>query len=313
MGRPLRGRLAQLLPTRLLLGTLALLAAALAGQAAADPVLEGRTLRYEDGPVLRWSRVYPAELGELTGPVQLGDTVYLGAGPVVYALSRGGALLARYDLPAPVTSLDPSGGTLRVSTRGDGYIERFTLSGPEDGARVQERVVFPPDPEVTGWLARAAALVPDEDLARAAREDPLNPFLALREARAAGRDRYAALGAVRRALGGELPFAVWVQLAAGLDTLGYPAASDVALDRARRDAAARGYDPEISVSRAALGAYGNPSGYLGTLLDQGRLGRAEAWMRYLRELHPRFEGGPALYARHSSASPPRPWASSTSA
>ncbi|MBB5235602.1 hypothetical protein [Deinococcus budaensis] len=283
-----------------LLVLLAALGAGLGGGARAEAVLEGRTLRYEDGPALRWARAYPAGLGDLTLPVQLGGSVYLGAGPVVYALSaRDGTLLARYDLPAPVASLDPGGGTLRASTRGDGYVERFTLGRAEDGGRVQERVVFPPDPEVTGWLARAASLVPDEDLARAAREDPLNPFLALREARAAGRDRYAALGAVRRALGGELPFAAWVQLAAGLDTLGYPAAADVALDRARRDAAARGYDPEIRVSRAALGAYGNPSGYLGTLLDQGRLGRAEAWMRYLRELHPRFEGGPALYARYA--------------
>jgi tetratricopeptide (TPR) repeat protein len=271
----------------------------LLGGAGADAVLEGRTLRYEDGASLRWSRSYPAALGELIGPVRLGDTLYLGVGPVVYALAENGALRARYDLPGPVTSLDASGGTLRASTRGDGYVERFTLSSPRDGGRVQERVVFPPDPDVTGWLGRAARLVPDEALAQAVREDPLNPFLALREARQAGNDRYAALGAVRRALGGDLPFPAWVQLAAALDTQGFPAAADLALDRARRDAALRGYDPEIRVSREALGAYGNPSGYVGTLLDQNRLGRAEAWMRYLRELHPRFEGGGALYARYA--------------
>ena len=39
---------------------------------------------------------------------------------------------------------------------------------------------------------------------------------------------------------------------------------------------------------------------LGTLLDQGRLGRAEVWMRYLRDLHPRFEGSLALYTRYAA-------------
>ncbi|GAA5534466.1 hypothetical protein [Deinococcus aluminii] len=275
--------------------------AALASAAGADAVLEGRTLRYEDGANLRWSRTYPAALGDLTGPVTLGGSTYLGVGPVVYALGVNGALQARYDLPGPVTSLDASGGTLRASIQGDGYVERFTLGDPREGGHVQERVVFPPDPEVTGWLARAARLVPPGDLARAAREDPLNPFLALREAQRAGArgDRYATLNAVRRTLGGDLPFPAWVELAAALDASGFPAAANLALDRARRDAAARGYDPEVRVSREALFAYGNPSGYVGTLLDQGRLGRAEVWMRYLRDLHPRFEGGPALYARYA--------------
>ncbi|MEF2279780.1 hypothetical protein V3W47_15910 [Deinococcus sp. YIM 134068] len=272
------------------------------GNAGADAVLESRTLRFEDGPRLRWSRTYTAALGELTGPVTQGGRIYLGVGPVVEALGEDGRLQARYDLPGEVVSLDAGGGTLRVSTRGDGYVERFTLLDPSDGGGVQERVVFPPDPEVTGWLARAAALVPQADLARVAAEDPLNPFLALREARLAARrgDTDASLSAVRRSLGGDLPFPAWVGLAAGLDAAGFPAAANLALDRARRDAAARGIDPEVSVSRAALFAYGNPSGYVGTLLAQERLGRAEAWLRYLRELHPRFEGGPALYARYAA-------------
>lgn len=282
--------------------TLALLGGALlGGGAVADAALAGRTLRFEEGSGVRWSRGYPAALGDLTGPVTLGDTVYLGVGPVVDALGTDGTLQARYHLPGPVMSLDATGGTLRATTRGDGYIERFTLGDPQGGGEVLERVVLPPDPEVTGWLLRAARLIAPEDLPRAAREDPLNPFLALGEAAGAARrgDRYATLDAVRRTLGADLPFPAWVQLAAGLDVAGFPAAADLALDRARRDAAARGYDPEIRVSREALFVYGNPSGYVGTLLDQGRLGRAEVWMRYLRDLHPRFEGGPALYARYA--------------
>ncbi len=269
--------------------------------AGAVPVLEGRTLRYEDGPRLVWQRSYPAALGDLRGPLEVGGATYLGVGPKVYAYSAQGRVLGRADLPGPVTSLDASGGVVRVTTGGDGYAERFTLSGDADGLSVQERVVFPPDPAVTQWLLRAAQAVPEAGVQAAASEDPTNPFLLLRlaEQRRQAGDGYAALSTVRRALGTSLPFPAWVQLAARLDTAGYPAAADLALDRARRDAAGRGLDPDVPVSRAALSAYGNPSAYLGTLLAQNRLARAAAWIGYLRELHPRFEGGAALYARYA--------------
>lgn len=283
---------------RLVLG---LLPGLLWGQAATVPVLEGRTLRYEDGPRLVWQRSYPAALGDLSGPLEVGSVTYLGVGPKVYAYTARGRVLGRADLPGPVTSLDASGGVVRVTTGGDGYAERFTLAGGAAGPSVQERVVFPPDPAVTQWLLRAAQAVPAADVQAAAGADPTNPFLLLRlaEQRRQAGDSYAALSAVRRALGSSLPFPAWVQLAARLDTAGYPAAADLALDRARRDAAGRGVDPDVPVSRAALSAYGNPSAYLGTLLDQNRLARAAAWIGYLRELHPRFEGGPALYARYA--------------
>lgn len=283
---------------RFLLG---LLPAVLWGPAQAVPVLEGRTLRYEDGSRLVWQRNYPAALGDLSGPLEVGGVTYLGVGPEVYAYTARGRVLGRADLPGAVTSLDASGGVVRVTTAGDGYAERFTLAGGAAGPSVQERVVFPPDPTVTQWLLRAAQAVPEAGVQAAASEDPTNPFLLLRlaEQRRRAGDSYAALSAVRRALGTSLPFPAWVQLAARLDTAGYPAAADLALDRARRDAAGRGLDPDVPVSRAALGAYGNPSAYLGTLLDQNRLARAAAWIGYLRELHPRFEGGPALYARYA--------------
>lgn len=283
------------------IGLFLVLLGLLHGGAGAAAVLEGRTLRYEDGARLVWQRSYPAARGELSGPLEVGGAVYLGVGPKVYVYSAAGRVLGRADLPGPVTTLDASGGVVRVSTAGDGYAERFTLSGGEGGVQVQERVVLPPDPAVTEWLLRAAQAVPEAGVQAAAGQDPGNPFLLLRLAgqRRAQGDSYAALSAIRRALGGPLPFPAWVQLAAQLDALGYPAAADLALDRARRDAAARGLDPDVPVSRAALAAYGNPSAYLGTLLNQNRLARAAAWMAYLRELHPRFEGGPALYGRYA--------------
>lgn len=280
---------------------LALLPGLLWTGAGAVPVLEGRTLRYEDGSQLVWQRSYPAALGDLSGPLEVGGVTYLGIGPEVYAYTARGRVLGRADLPGPVISLDASGGVVRVSTGGEGYTERFTLAVGASGPSVQERVVFPPDPAVTGWLLRASQAVPEAGVQMAASEDPTNPFLLLRlaEQRRKEGDSYAALNAVRRALGTNLPFPAWVQLAARLDTAGYPAAADLALDRARRDAASRGVDPDVPVSRAALSAYGNPSAYLGTLLTQNRLARAAAWISYLRELHPRFEGGPALYTRYA--------------
>ncbi|MDV6374682.1 hypothetical protein [Deinococcus arenicola] len=284
----------------LLLGPI-LLGPGWGGVAGAVPVLEGRVLRYENGSQTVWQRSYPVTLGELSGPLEVDGVTYLGVGPEVYAYTARGRVLGRADLPGTVTSLDASGGVVRVSTGGVGYTERFTLDAGASGPSVQERVVFPPDPAVTGWLLRAAQAVPEAGVQGAANDDPTNPFLLLRlaEQRRKAGDSYAALSTVRRALGTTLPFPAWVQLAARLDTAGYPAAADLALDRARRDAASRGLDPDVPVSRAALSAYGNPSAYLGTLLTQNRLSRAAAWMAYLRELHPRFEGGPALYARYA--------------
>ncbi|MFB9993428.1 hypothetical protein ACFFLM_15790 [Deinococcus oregonensis] len=281
-------------------GLLALLT--LPGWAGADAVLEGRTLRYEDGPRLLWQRTYAAGLGDLTGPLNVGNLTYLGVGPEVYVLNADSTVQARIDLPGLVTSLDSSSGTVRVTTQGDGYTERFTLGDPAQGAPVQERVVPPPNPEITGWLARAADAVPQAQLAQAGAQDPTNPFIALRQAKLAGTqgDTFSALSAVRRALSAEMPFPAWVLLAARLDSAGFPAAANLALDRARRDAAERGFDPEISVSRDALNAYGNPSGYVGTLLAQNRLTRVGAWLAYLRDVHPRFEGGPALYLRYAN-------------
>ncbi|UQN07641.1 hypothetical protein [Deinococcus sp. QL22] len=269
--------------------------------AGADAVLEGRTLRYEDGPRLLWQRTYPAALGDLTGPLNVGNLTYLGVGPQVYVLNADSTVQARVDLPGMVTSLDASSGTVRVTTQGDGYTERFTLGDAAQGAPVQERVVPPPNPEITGWLARAADAVPQAQLAQAGAQDPTNPFTALRQANLANiqGDTFSALSAVRRALSAQMPFPAWVMLAARLDSAGFPAAANLALDRAKRDAAERGFDPEISVSRATLSAYGNPSGYVGTLLAQNRLTRVGAWLAYLRELHPRFEGGPALYLRYA--------------
>ncbi|WP_235514563.1 hypothetical protein [Deinococcus sp. Leaf326] len=289
---------------RRLLAGAALIAPLVSGSVAgADVVLDGRSLRFEDGDRVVWQRDFAPELGPLTAPVTFGGNVYVGVGPVVYALTPGGQMVGRADLPGTVSSLDSSGGVLRVSTQEEDYTERFTLGAPQNlSLPVQERVVFPPDPAVTGWLAATADRLPVADVPGAARQDPANPFLLLRAAQLAGNsgDSYAALSGVRRALGLTLPFPVWTQLAARLDAAGFSAAATLALDRARRDAAARGLDPELPVSRAALYAYGNPSNYVSILLDQGRLGRAETWMNHLRELSPRFEGASALYLRYAA-------------
>lgn len=275
---------------------------ALATPAGAEMSVQGQTLRYEEGDRVVWQRTFPAALGKLSGPVTLGDNSYVGVGPVVYAFGAQGRVLGRADLPGQVTTLDNSGRAVRVTVRTNDFTERFTLTDPADGPlSAQERVVMPPDPQVTGWLSRFAASVPAAELPAAAEQFPQNPFIALRLAQQAGGrgDDYEALSAVRRALSSTMPFPAWTQLAAQLESAGFPAAATLALDRAKRDAASRGIDPAVPVSRAALSAYGNPSGYVGTLLDQNRLARADVWMNFLRELYPRFEGGDALYLRYA--------------
>ena len=287
---------------RLLVLLLVLLFLAPGGTAGAELRVDGQTVRVLAGEQVTWQWTFAPELGRVSRPVRLNGQNYVAVGPVVYALSDDGRVLGRADLPGPVTSLDSSGGAVRVSVGGAGTGERLTLGDPAgDTLPVEERVVFTPDLAVTGWLARFADALPAGELTRAGAQFPANPFIALREAEAASAqgDDYAALSAVRRALGVTLPFPAWTQLAARLDRAGFPAAANLALERAKRDAAARGIDPAVPVSRAALLAYGNPSGYVGTLLTQNRLPRAEVWMSFLRELYPRFEGGDALYRRYA--------------
>lgn len=275
------------------------------GNVTAQAALEGRSLLYQQDKNTVWQRDFAAGLGALIGPVNLNDTVYLGIGPTVYAWNERGRLLGRADLPANVSSLDASGGVVRVSVSDDNYSENFTLGEPKNlSLPVAERVVFLPKKEVTNWLIRAANSVPESRLSQAIADDPSNPFLLLRQAKLARRDgqatSYETLRNLRKTLLVPLPFYALTQLAVKLDDLGLPSAADFALSRARQDAAQRGIDPEIPISREALIAYGDPVGYIGTLLKQGRDLRAEVWMQHLRELHPLVTGSSALYLRYAN-------------
>ncbi|MFC4453060.1 hypothetical protein [Deinococcus sonorensis] len=267
--------------------------------AAAQAALDDRTLSFTaDTGRVTWSRSYPAALGPISGPLRQDGLTWLAVGPSLYAYTDSGEQRLRLDLPDVVSALDAGGGVFRVTVGLGSVRDTFTVSD----MAVQERVVLPPVPDVTGWLARAAAVIPQAQLSAAAAQDPVNPFLQLRLARLARQrgDQFGALEAVQRAVSAQVPFAASVQLAAALDAAGFPSAADIALDRARRDWAERGYDPDLPVSHAALRAYGNPLGYLNVLLRQNRLRRADVWIRYLREVSPRFEGYPEVYARYAA-------------
>ena len=270
----------------------------LPGHAYADASLNGRTLSYQnDAGVTVWSRSYSAQLGPLSGPLTQGGLSWMAVGPALYAYAPGGEQRARLDFPAEVSALDGGGGVLQATAGFGSVRQTFTVTDMQ----IQGRVVLPPDAQITGWLARAAAAVPQAQLAQAARQDPSNPFLELRLARLAQLlgDRSGAVVAAQRATTLDVPFAAAVQLASQLDTAGYPAAADLALGRAARDWAARGYDPALVVSQAALRAYGDPLAELNALLSQNKLRRADAWIRYLRLTSPRFEGYPETYARYA--------------
>ncbi|WP_424951409.1 hypothetical protein [Deinococcus sp.] len=263
----------------------------------ADASLGGRTLSYQDdaGRTV-WSRSYPTDLGVLSGPLTQGGLSWLAVGPALYAYAPSGEQRVRLDFPAEVSALDGGGGTLQVTAGLGSVRQTFTVND----MRIQNRVVLPPDAGVTGWLARAAA-VPQVGLAEAAAQDPANPFLEVRLARLAQAqgDRFGAVSAAQRAVTAAVPFPAAVALASQLETAGYPAAADLALGRAARDWAARGYDPALVVSQEALRAYGDPLAELSVLLSQNKLRRADAWIRYLRLTSPRFEGYPETYARYA--------------
>ncbi|ADV66699.1 hypothetical protein [Deinococcus maricopensis] len=286
---------------------LALAALLLIPHAHAEARVQDRTLTARDGDTTLWTRTFPATLGPISDPVTDADLTWVGIGPELYAFGPTGDVRTRLDLPAPVIALDTSSGTLSVTVQRGTTTETYTVA---DGA-VRERVVLPPDPDVTGWLARAAQDTPQPDpraptrladLQRRADADPTNPFLHVdvaRAADAAGQDSVTAAAATR-AISATVPFYASVQLAQRLDALGLPFAADTALRHAREDYAARGFDPAVPVNADALRAYGNPLGYLRTLLAQNRLQRADAWLRYLRDTTPRFEGYVGVYTHYAN-------------
>lgn len=278
-------------------GALSLLLA-LGGLTQAAAVLDGRSLTFEEGGKTLTALTYPAALGDLSGPVTQGETTWLGVGPSLYGFDASGLATTRLDFPDMLSGLDASGGVLRVTAGPSGVQDTYSVVN----GQIQERVVLVPDKAVTGWLRRAATLMPDAQVEQAASQDPTNPFLALRRAALALQrgDRFTALSETQRAASLPLAFPASLQLAAQMETLNSPAAANLLLSRAARDYAARGYDPALPVSRAALGAYGDPLGELERLLSQNKLERADVWIRYLRQTSPRFEGALSLYTRYAA-------------
>ncbi|WP_293913521.1 hypothetical protein [Deinococcus sp.] len=281
----------------LALSGLALSGLALSGLAQGAAVLEGRSLNFELNGKPVGSARFPAVLGDISGPVAQNDTTWLAVGPALYGFTARGVVRTRLEFSNVIGGLDGSGGLLRVTAGPSGAQDSYTVSRD----RIQERVVFVPDKAVTNWLAQAAALVPETALKAAVAQDPTNPFLALRyaaQANARG-DTVTALAETQRAASLEVPFPAALSLASRFEMLGNPAAANLQLSRAARDYAERGYDPALPVSRAALNAYGDPLGEVEILLSRSNLDRADVWIRYLRQVSPRFEGAAALYRRYA--------------
>lgn len=272
---------------------LALLACCTLARAQSEVTLDGRHLNFSATSV---SRHFDRALGELRGPISQEGTVWLGVGPALYAFSRDGALIERLDFGGPISGLDASSGQLLTVTAGfPGAQDTYTLSG----GRLSERVVLPPLPEVTGWLERAAAAVPDSELKSA---DPSNPYLALRRLDMARRDadEVAARRERSRLLSLNAPFPALFRLAALLEERADPEGADTLLRRAEQDYAARGYDPALPLNREALRAYGDPVAEAQHLLETGQLARAQVWLETLRRAMPRAQGAGAAFERYAA-------------
>ncbi len=289
----------------------------LAGLARADVNLDGRTLSFLDGDTTRWSRAFPAALGPLVGPITQDGLIWLGVGPELYAYDQQGHVRTRLDLPTDASDLDDSAG-LRVTVRWGAVPESYTVQGEH----LLGREVFPPSVDPDGgpsnpaltWLLRAATRgatfnpLQPQNPARAlqffsakVQDDPSNPISWAYQAVAALRAGQipVARSATEQALARPAPFFVSVQLARILDAAGRPLDADRSLLSARADWAARGYDPALPISAAALRAYGDPLNYALTLQKVGNGRRLDAWMRYLRDTSPRFQDYRAVYLRYA--------------
>lgn len=271
-------------------------ALALENACAAEVKLLGRELQGTSAAGA-WKHSYDSGLGALSGPVQTSEAIYLGVGPAVLAYNERGEVLARYDLSAPVVSLDASGGVLRATVAGVGYREGFTLNPPQEGG-TRERVAFAPNAAVTLWSEQYAASLQKSELEQTWSNNPHNAFVGLRLALELREEREAQRKIILQALASEQSFAVWTRLAVLLDEAGFSAEASSALHKARQDAAERGYHPLLRVSDEALAAYGDPAAHALQLQAKGQHEAATRWAEHLRQLHPRNASSRRVFEAH---------------
>lgn len=277
------------------------------------PRLNGASLQgVREGAVV-WNISLPTAT-KVPPPVVEGTTVWLAT----YSLLRqidinNGIVLRRFDLPADILSVERIDNELQVEVQyPEGAREQLNIILPV--ARLESRIVYPPNRQVTGVLERMATTGLEfnpkkpKNLSKALGiwetrwiQDPTNPFIALflgRTQLLMGQD-LAAQTAFRQALQTKAPFFVYIRMAVLLEGWGLPQLSDQALELARRSWAELGYDPALPVSRAALSAYGGTLNMLQELIEQRRYIRADAWIRFLRDIAPRFQGYNSFYRQYA--------------
>ncbi len=262
----------------------------------------------------------PVPLKQL-GPLSIGDTVWIAWGPVLRKVKlSNGQVLARLDLPADSVALEPFEGGVKLEVEFKSNV-RQTFNVVAD--RALERMVYLPDPQITGaleTLARAGLSFdpenpsstaqnpkPTQIWAERSQKDSQNPFNLLFWGRALEKQGVISSDAssssantqaqqrFQQALELKVPFFVSIRLAKLLEDWDHPALADQALVAARQNWADLGYDAALNVSSEALFSYGNPLGEAQSLRQAGKTLRADMWMRFLRRFAPRFEGYEAVY------------------
>jgi tetratricopeptide (TPR) repeat protein len=219
-------------------------------------------------------------------------------------IARDGERVAsRYYLSGPVRTVERSLNGYRVTVRSEaGLEETFNL----ENGRLAERVVFSPsaallqtlraptfvkqriDNAVTFWRARSE-------------RDPTNPFLRLEWGAASARAGNAdGLTLMRQALEVNAPFYVFVGLAARFEAIRQPELAQGALERAKREFAAAGFDPGFPISKEALAAFGDPLGEARRLFAAQNPVRGASWLEYVRATTPRFPGYNVVYGEFAS-------------
>jgi hypothetical protein len=235
---------------------------------------QGTLTAIQDDETL-WTLSFPPNSGETTGLAEFDDVLFLGHGNSVLKIDRTtGDITQRFIVSGQVTELGGAREMLTVtSSVGEGLTETFTIQNDQ----LQETVRFGNEAEVFTWLQNEANV---EDVTGRLEQDTTNPWLYARAA-AETTDATQSRNYYREAVNTTQTFYDSAKLATVLLDNNQTELANEAMEKARRDFAARGYDPRLLRDATVMQTYGFPVAEFEEAINQRDTAKADVYASWL--------------------------------
>jgi hypothetical protein len=222
-----------------------------------------------------WRLEFPNGSGETLGLAEFDDVLFLGHGNSVLKIDRvTGNVTQRFIVSGQVTELGGAREMLTAkSSVGEGLTETFTIQNDE----LQETVRFGNQSEVFNWLEAEANV---DNATGRLQQDTTNPWLYVKAATETT-DATQSSNYYREALNASQTFYDEAKLATYLLNNNQTELANEAIEKARKDFAARGYDPRLLRDDATMQSYGFPITEFEEAINGRDLAKADVYANWL--------------------------------